>query len=85
MLRRAVELQPNNADAMTKLADLYLLASTQDKNHQAEALKESKELVDKLLKLDPQSYDGASHPRANGAVESQIRRTPSRNSRSRIR
>ncbi len=57
MLRRAVELQPNNADAMTKLADLYLLASTQDKNHQAEALKESKELVDKLLKLDPQSYD----------------------------
>jgi tetratricopeptide (TPR) repeat protein len=57
MLRRAVELQPNNADAMTKLADLYLLASTQDKTHQAEAIKESKELVDKLLKLDPQSYD----------------------------
>jgi tetratricopeptide (TPR) repeat protein len=58
MLRRAVELQPNNADAITKLADLYLLASTQDKAHQAEALKESKDLVAKLLKLDARSYDG---------------------------
>jgi tetratricopeptide (TPR) repeat protein len=58
MLRRAVELQPNNTDAITKLADLYLLASTQDKSHQAEALKESKDLVARLLKLDPRSYDG---------------------------
>src|ERR1700730_2888633 len=33
MLLRAVELQPNNADATTKLADLYLLASTQDAAH----------------------------------------------------
>ena len=28
-LLRAVELQPNNADATTKLADLYLVAATQ--------------------------------------------------------
>lgn len=58
MLQRAVDLQPNNADAITKLADLYLLASTQDKNHSGEAVKESKDLVNKLIKLDPQSYDG---------------------------
>jgi tetratricopeptide (TPR) repeat protein len=57
MLRRAVELQPNNIDAITKLADLYLLASTQDRTHAAEAMKESKDLVDRLLKMDARSYD----------------------------
>src|SRR5580704_11521122 len=30
-LRRAVELQPTNTDAITKLADLNLLAATQNK------------------------------------------------------
>ncbi len=33
MLRRSVELQPTNIDAATKLADLFLLASTQDAQH----------------------------------------------------
>ena len=32
-LRRAVELQPNNTDAAVKLADIYLVASTQDKTN----------------------------------------------------
>ena len=58
MLRRAVELQPNNTDAITKLADLYLVASIQDTAHQDQLLKEVKDLNDKLLQKDPNSYDG---------------------------
>jgi tetratricopeptide (TPR) repeat protein len=57
MLQRAVDLQPTNVDAITKLADLYLLASTQDRTHSATEEKEAKDLVDKLLKMDPRSYD----------------------------
>ncbi len=58
MLRRAVELQPANADAATKLADLFLLASTQDAAHAPELLKEVTELSGKLLQQNPNSYDG---------------------------
>jgi tetratricopeptide (TPR) repeat protein len=58
MLRRSVELQPSNVDAMTKLADLYILASIQDKAHQDQLLKDAADLCDKLLKIDPKSYDG---------------------------
>src|SRR5262249_49159805 len=57
-LRRAVELQPTNADAATKLADLYLLASTQDQQHQQQLLGEVKDLCERLLKQDPNSYEG---------------------------
>jgi tetratricopeptide (TPR) repeat protein len=57
MLQRAVDLQPTNIDAITKLADLYLLASTQDRAHSATEEKDAKDLVDKLLKMDPRSYD----------------------------
>jgi cytochrome c-type biogenesis protein CcmH/NrfG len=32
-LRRAVELQPKNADAAVKLAEIYLIAATQDPTH----------------------------------------------------
>jgi tetratricopeptide (TPR) repeat protein len=58
MLRRAVDLQPNNVDAITKLADIMLVASSQDRAHSAQLLKDSQDLVDKLIKLDPHSYDG---------------------------
>jgi tetratricopeptide (TPR) repeat protein len=58
MLRRAVELQPNNTDAMTKLADLFLLAAYSDPGHSAQLVKETQELADKLIKMDPKSYDG---------------------------
>ena len=58
MLRRAVELEPANADAATKLADLFLLASTQDTAHAPDLLKEVTELSGKLLERDPNSYDG---------------------------
>src|SRR5579883_2686720 len=57
-LRRAVELQPNNADAAVKLADIFVVGATQDPAHQQQLLDEVKELSDKLLKIDPNSYDG---------------------------
>ena len=56
-LRRAVELQPDNADASIKLADIYMVAATQDKGNSPEYLKEAKELADKLLQKNAKSYD----------------------------
>jgi tetratricopeptide (TPR) repeat protein len=58
MLRRAVELQPDNTDAATKLADLFLLASTQDRQHTKELRKEVRDLARGLLTQNPDSYDG---------------------------
>jgi len=57
-LRRAVELQPTNTDAITKLADLYLLAATQPNNQQKLLLDEVKDLSGKLLQQNSESYDG---------------------------
>jgi tetratricopeptide (TPR) repeat protein len=57
-LRRAVELQPDNADAAVKLADIYLVASTQDRSNTDQYLKEAKELAEKLVQKDSKSYDG---------------------------
>ena len=58
MFRRAVDLLPDNADAASNLAELYLVASTQDPTHAADLQKESKELADKLLQANPDSYEG---------------------------
>ena len=57
-LLRAVELQPDNTDAQTKLADLYLLSALQDPKHATEAVDNAAELAQKLLKRDPTSFDG---------------------------
>ena len=57
-LRRAVELQPKNTDAAVKLADIYLVASVQDPAHAGELSKEIKQLTDRLLEMDPNSYEG---------------------------
>ena len=56
-LRRAVELQPKNSDAAVKLADIYMVATVQDPSHAAELSKEIKELTDRLLQADPNSYE----------------------------
>src|SRR5437660_9047273 len=40
MLRRAVDLLPDNVDATSKLADLYLVAAAQDSAHRADLQKE---------------------------------------------
>ncbi len=57
-LRRAVELQPTNTDAITKLADLYLEGAAQSPSQRAVLLGEVKDLSEKLLKLNPDSFDG---------------------------
>jgi len=57
-LRRAVELQPDNADAAVKLADIYMVAAAQDKTNSPQLLKDAKELAEKLLQKDAKSYDG---------------------------
>ena len=57
-LRRAVELQPTNTDAITKLADLYLQGAMSVAAQRTMLLAEVKDLSDKLLKLNPDSFDG---------------------------
>jgi tetratricopeptide (TPR) repeat protein len=57
-LQRAVELQPTNTDAITKLADLYLLASTQNASRSEQLLGEVRDLSDKLIHQNPDSFDG---------------------------
>src|SRR6185369_2603828 len=57
-LRRAVELQPDNADAAVKLADIYMVAAAPDKTNSQTLLKDAKELAEKLLQKDAKSYDG---------------------------
>ncbi|MEO7143336.1 MAG: tetratricopeptide repeat protein [Bryobacteraceae bacterium] len=57
-LQRAVELEPNNADASGRLADIYLAAYTSDTRNRKPILKEVQDLRDTLLKRNPKSYDG---------------------------
>lgn len=56
-LRRAVELQPENNDAFSKLADLYLTAYLADTNRFKFLLPELKDLANRLAKRNPKSYD----------------------------
>jgi tetratricopeptide (TPR) repeat protein len=59
-LLNTVELQPANADAKTKLAELYLVSALQSPNQQraAEAFDSVRDLANKLLQQDPNSFDG---------------------------
>jgi tetratricopeptide (TPR) repeat protein len=56
--RRALDIQPNNGDAATKLADIYWVGYIYDPKHTKSTLGEVQELSDALLKRDPKSYDG---------------------------
>jgi tetratricopeptide (TPR) repeat protein len=58
MLTRAVSLQPDNADAANKLAELYLSAALQDPPHANSLLKNAAELANKLIGKSPRSFDG---------------------------
>ncbi len=57
-LRRAIELQHNNADAVTKLADLYWAVYVSDPPARKGMIPELEELSGTLLKRDPKSFDG---------------------------
>jgi tetratricopeptide (TPR) repeat protein len=53
-----VELEPDNTDAAIKLSDILLVAINQDRDHGEDLMKEVKQLADKILQKDPNSYDG---------------------------
>ncbi len=57
-LRRASELQPNNNDAHSKLADIYMTAYLADRQKNKPLLVDLKDLRDRLLKLNPKSFEG---------------------------
>ena len=57
-LRRAVELQPENVDAHVKLADFYLSAYASNPKRFKNLLTELRDIGERLLKRDPNSYDG---------------------------
>lgn len=56
-LHRAVELQPDNLDAYTRLINIYLNAYLADKRRPKAYLTELKALADRLAKKDPNSYE----------------------------
>lgn len=59
MLRRAVgdESYKNN-DALTQLAEIYLVASAQNEKQRPQLLDDASELANRLLKADPNSFAG---------------------------
>ncbi len=59
-LRSAVELQPENADALEKLSELYLLSYQSDDNatRRQTYATEMAQLAERLLRLNPDSHQG---------------------------
>jgi tetratricopeptide (TPR) repeat protein len=56
--QRAVQLNPGNADAAARLADLYFASYVLNRTHPKESLTETRDLVKSLLQRNPNSYDG---------------------------
>src|SRR5665213_177850 len=57
-LRRAVELEPDNTSAAVNLCDILMVAIAQDRDHGDDLVKEVKQLTDRILLKNPNSYDG---------------------------
>ncbi len=57
-LRRAVDLQPNNADAETKLAEIYLTAYVTNPTRFKSLYAEIGDLDQKILQHQPDSFNG---------------------------
>lgn len=72
-LQRAVQLDPSNTDAASKLADMYFAASVFDASNRQGDLGEVKTIAGTLLKRNPQSFDGL---RLSGYVAIAERRLP---------
>jgi tetratricopeptide (TPR) repeat protein len=56
--RRAIDLKPDNTDAETKLAEIYLAAYAQDSKKFKVLLPEIRELTSKVLQRQPNSFYG---------------------------
>lgn len=57
-LRRAVDLKPSNSDAEVKLAEIYLTAYAHDPKRYKNFLPDVRDLDNKVLHNDPNSFDG---------------------------
>jgi tetratricopeptide (TPR) repeat protein len=57
-LRRAVDLKPDNTDAESKLAEIYLFVYSSDPKKYKSLLPEVRELMSKILQHEPNSYNG---------------------------
>jgi putative PEP-CTERM system TPR-repeat lipoprotein len=57
-LRRAIDLKPDNVDAESKLAEIYLAAYAQDPKRFKALLPEVRDLTTKVLQRQPNSYNG---------------------------
>lgn len=57
-LRRAVELQPENDDAHSKLGDLYLTIYLIDRNRGKQLLVDLRDLAGRMLKRNPRNFQG---------------------------
>jgi tetratricopeptide (TPR) repeat protein len=57
-LRRAVDLQPANSDAAGKLAEIYLTAYQADPKRYQSLLADVKDLDNKIVQRNPNSFDG---------------------------
>jgi tetratricopeptide (TPR) repeat protein len=71
-LRRASELQPNNDDAHSQLADLYMGVYVQDPVKYKQILEEYKTLTDGVLKRNPNSFTGLRMRGFQFAIEKNI-------------
>jgi tetratricopeptide (TPR) repeat protein len=58
-LRRAVDLRPDNTDAEAKLAEIYLEAYATNPNKFKALLPEVRDLTNKILQHQPNSFNGA--------------------------
>jgi tetratricopeptide (TPR) repeat protein len=56
--RRAIDLKPSNTDAEVKLAEIYLGAYATNPAKFKNLLSDAKDLDDKILKQNPDSFDG---------------------------
>src|SRR3954453_6754942 len=57
-LRRAIDLKPENVDAETKLAEIFLAVYAANPKQGKTVLPEIKDLDNKILQHDPNSFDG---------------------------
>src|SRR5579875_128219 len=57
-LRRAIDLKPDNVDAETKLAEIYLSAYASDPKKFKALVPEIRELTTKILQRQPDSFNG---------------------------
>lgn len=56
--RRAVDLKPDNLDAATRLADIYIAAYASNPKKLGQLLNDARDLTNKVLQQQPNSFEG---------------------------